>query len=299
MIEETFEKEIKNVKEYITPLKLREFILNRVGECKDKIIFDCSIGSGQLLYNIEAKYKIGIDIQDKKDVCLKNGINEFIQADYITYNDADLNYDYVISNYPFSLKATEEQETYLKKFWNKKKINKTLDEHFILKSFRKAEKGFYLCFPGILYRSSEKEFRKYLIDNNYLKTCYLLDNCNFSQTTINILYLELDKNKTDDKIDFGIYDFKDNNNNYFYSKTNKEIIDNNYNLSVRHKEEHNKEIDINKLNNEYRELIIKNCSDNIKLQLEVEKMFNIDNYNNLKTYFKNKLQQLMLEIDFY
>lgn len=37
--------------EFITPIPLREFLKKEVGDCKDKTIFDCAVGSGQLLYN--------------------------------------------------------------------------------------------------------------------------------------------------------------------------------------------------------------------------------------------------------
>lgn len=216
--------------EFITPIPLREFLKKEVGDCKEKTIFDCAVGSGQLLYNIDAKKKIGCDIQDRKEVNNKNGII-FTQCDYITYDDNNLQYDYVISNYPFSLRATEQQEQYLKDFWQVKKINRILDEHFILKSFRKAEKGFYLCFTGISYRQQEREFRKYLIDNNYVEKIYTLKNCGFEATSINILYLQLNKKKINDCIEICEYDFKQESNET-KTITNQVIIDDNYNWNI-------------------------------------------------------------------
>lgn len=271
MIEDDLRKQAKKNAEFITPQKLRDYLKEEVGDVKDKIIFDCSIGSGQLLYGIDAKYKIGVDIQDRKEVCLKNGINEFYQNDYILFDDRNINYDICISNYPFSLRATDEQETYLKNYYGTKKINKTLDEHFIIKSFNKAkEKGFYLCFPGIAYRRTEKGFRINIIDNNYVEKAILLENCNFEATTINIWYLKLNKNKQDNNVILGVKDMNGEIEDYIENKTIDELKEEDYKLFISRPVKNNysefiEDIEYERHIKEYMEM--KHQGDNLDLQI--------------------------------
>ncbi len=68
-----------------------------------------------------------------------------------------------------------------------------LDFIFILKSFNLAKEGLYLCFPGIGYRSAEEKFRKYLIENKFIKEFGILNNCKFAHTSISIFFLHLTK----------------------------------------------------------------------------------------------------------
>ena len=78
-----------------------------------------------------------------------------------------------------------------------KKVTGLLDFIFILKSFELVKEGYYLCFPGIGYRTQEEKFRKYLIDNKFIKEYGIINNCQFDHTSISILYLHLSKEKTD------------------------------------------------------------------------------------------------------
>jgi len=117
-----------------------------------------------------------------------------------------------------------------------------------------------VCFPGIFYRGgAEQKIRKYLVDNNYVETVISLAPNLFYGTSIAVNLLVLSKHKTENKtqfIDASGEDFfkKVTNNNVmtdehiakvmemFNSKDdvahvavtidNKQIAENDYNLSV-------------------------------------------------------------------
>lgn len=105
---EEIKKTKKQFAEFLTPEKLRLFLAKEVGKCN--VIFDPCVGSGALLFNIDANKKIGNDFNEKSVYFAnKNGI-ESTNYDYITMDDSNINYDVVVSNYPFSLTPTEEQQ---------------------------------------------------------------------------------------------------------------------------------------------------------------------------------------------
>jgi len=117
-----------------------------------------------------------------------------------------------------------------------------------------------VCFPGIFYRGgAEQKIRKYLVDNNFVETIIALPPNLFYGTSIAVNILVLSKHKTDTMtqfIDASGEDFfkKETNNNVltdehiskiigiFGSKEdvayvaqsvdNRQIAENNYNLSV-------------------------------------------------------------------
>lgn len=117
-----------------------------------------------------------------------------------------------------------------------------------------------VCFPGIFYRGgAEQKIRKYLIDNNFVETIIALAPNLFYGTTIAVNILVLSKHKSDTRTQFvdatGIDFFrKDTNNNVLddehinrileifdrkedlegiaKSVDNKQIAENDYNLSV-------------------------------------------------------------------
>ena len=136
-----------------------------------------------------------------------------------------------------------------------------------------------VCFPGIFYRGgAEQKIRKYLVDNNFVETIIALAPNLFYGTTIAVNILVLSKHKTDTKtqfIDASGNDFfrKETNNNVLdeehisniikifdrkedveaiaRSIENKQIADNDYNLSVRsyvEAKETRQEINIKELN---------------------------------------------------
>jgi len=88
-----------------------------------------------------------------------------------------------------------------------------------------------VCFPGIFYRGdAEQKIRKYLVDNNYVKTVISLAPNLFYGTTIAVTILVLAKNKPDTNIQFidasGEEFFKkETNNNVMYDDHIQHIMD--------------------------------------------------------------------------
>lgn len=117
-----------------------------------------------------------------------------------------------------------------------------------------------VCFPGIFYRGgAEQKIRKYLVDNNYVETVISLAPNLFYGTTIAVNILVLSKNKNAPQTQFidasgenfykkvtnnniledhhidtimEIFDTKDNVEYTAITVDNKQIAENDYNLSV-------------------------------------------------------------------
>ena len=154
-----------------------------------------------------------------------------------------------------------------------------------------------VCFPGIMYRGgAEKKIRQYLIDNNFIDTIIQLPDNLFFGTSIATCIMVLKKNKKENKvlfIDASKECIKVTNNNkltdeniekilklfknkkdveYLSRYVNKEeIAENDYNLSVStyvEKEDTREKIDIDKLNQEIKEIVEKED----KLRKEIDKI---------------------------
>lgn len=156
-----------------------------------------------------------------------------------------------------------------------------------------------VCFPGIFYRGgAEQKIRKYLVDNNFIETVISLAPNLFFGTSIAVNILVLSKHKTDNKTQFidasgedffkkvtnnniledkhidkimSLFDRKEDVNHITKSVDNKQIAENDYNLSVSSYVEakNNREIvDIKLLNAE-----IKTTVDKInKLRADIDKI---------------------------
>lgn len=228
--------EAKSRAEFITPQALRQFLAEKI-TTNDLSILEPAIGSGQLLFDIIDKIQSidGFDVsQNVVDMCKQNfkGKGRNIEcSDFITA-EISKSYDVAIANYPFSLPISEEQkiaisnDVFLSRFYSKDKnaneslfdipkqvkpseVNGVLDFIFILKSFQHAQEGFYFCFPGISYRKQEEKFRKYLIENKFIKEFGIINNCQFDHTSISILFLHLTKTPNEQTISFSL-DLKTN-----------------------------------------------------------------------------------------
>ena len=141
-----------------------------------------------------------------------------------------------------------------------------------------------VCFPGILYRTgAEQKIRKYLIDNNFIDCIIQLPENLFFGTSIATCIMVLKKNKIDNStlfIDASKEAVKVTNNNKLTDEnienilkifgnredvqyvarlvSNKEIAENNYNLSVStyvEKEDTREVIDIKELNKQLEEIV--------------------------------------------
>lgn len=154
-----------------------------------------------------------------------------------------------------------------------------------------------VVFPGILYRGgAEQKIRQYLVDNNFVEAIIQLPNNLFFGTSIATCILVLAKNKTNTDtlfIDASAEFKKATNNNILTeenidkildsidNKENKDyfaqvvsyqtIVDSDYNLSVStylEKEDTREKIDIDVLNNEIKETVLKID----QLRLEIDKI---------------------------
>ena len=141
-------------------------------------------------------------------------------------------------------------------------------------------------FPGVLYRNrAEQKIRQYLVDNNYIDTIIQLPQNLFFGVTIPVCIIVLKKNKknsnilfidasnefqhignknklTEANIETILNTFAERKELENFSKTisNEQIAKNDYNLSVStyiEKADNSEKIDIDKLNNELDNIVIR------------------------------------------
>ena len=114
-------------------------------------------------------------------------------------------------NPPFSLKfkeLAEEEKTAIQADFPWKKSG-VLDDVFMLKGLANAHRfGFFIMFPGIAYRNTEKTLREVI--GNQLVELNLIQNA-FEDTPISVLFLVVDKLKTSNTTYRELYDCKTDN----------------------------------------------------------------------------------------
>lgn len=197
--------------EYITGQELRKYLAEKVKKYvgENITVFDGAVGSGQLEQHIKPKWIYGVEIQKNAcDVFKENYPNSDISNVSFFNYESDVKADCIVMNYPFSLKfkeLSEEEQKNIQKDFSFKKSG-VVDDIFILKSLKYSKRfGFYICFPGISYRKTEKDFRNYL--KNTVKELNIIENA-FEDTSIPVLFLIIDKEKTDVEVIKEIYDCK-------------------------------------------------------------------------------------------
>ena len=197
--------------EYITGQELRKYLAEKVRKYvgEDITVFDGAVGSGQLEQHIKPKWIYGVEIQKNAcDVFKENYPNSDISNISFFNYESDVKADCIVMNYPFSLKfkeLSEEEQKNIQKDFSFKKSG-VVDDIFILKSLKYSKRfGFYICFPGIAYRKTEEQFRKIL--KNTVKELNIIENA-FEDTSIPVLFLVIDKEKTDIEVIKEIYDCK-------------------------------------------------------------------------------------------
>ena len=188
--------------------------------------------------------------------------------------------DCVIMNPPFSIKFKDLSELEQKNIQSEFEWKKSgcVDDIFVLKSLKYTKRfGFYILFPGVGYRRTEETFRK-IIGNN-LAELNRIDNA-FTDTSISVLFIVIDKNKTTEKVYREIYD----------CKLDKQILEdewtleNDYSWQQPQEEKEVEEVDINALNTKACELWIKGVERNLELDLFLIKECdaNIDFMGNIR-----------------
>lgn len=275
----------KKLAEYITGTELRKYVAEKVKKylnIENPIVFDGAVGSGQLEQFVNPAILYGVDVQENSiNSARENFKNTELEIkSFFEYEKDDLIVDCVIMNPPFSIKFKDlseiEQKNIQKDFeWKKSGV---VDDIFVLKSLKYTKRyGFYILFPGVGYRRSEEIFRK-LIGNN-LAELNRIDNA-FTDTTISVLFIVIDKEKTNNKVFREIYD----------CKLDKQIFEDEWILEAEYfwqqpqEERKVEEIDINALNNQTSELWINGVKSNLELDLFLVKECgaNIDILGNIK-----------------
>lgn len=179
---------------------------------KDITVFDGAVGSGQLEEYIKPKFLYGVEIQEEScRYCRENYPNSDIRnISFFNYNayNPTIQADCVVMNYPFSLKfndlTDEEKHNIQRQFeWKKSGV---VDDIFILQSLKYTKRyGFYIGFPGITYRKTESKLRELI--GNQLKELNYIQNA-FEDTSIEVIFMVIDKEKTDTETFRELYDCK-------------------------------------------------------------------------------------------
>lgn len=275
----------KKLAEYITGTELRKYVAKKVKQyinLENPTVFDGAVGSGQLEQFVNPSMLYGVDVQESSISAAKENFKntELKIQSFFEYNKENLVVDCVIMNPPFSLKFKDlseiEQKNIQKDFeWKKSGV---VDDIFILKSLKYTKRyGFYILFPGVGYRRTEEQFRK-LIGNN-LAELNRIDNA-FTDTNISVLFIVVDKEKTNNKVFREIYD----------CKLDKQILEDEWILEddcywqQLQEEKEVEEVDINTLNTKASELWISGVQKNLELDLFLvqECNANIDILGNIK-----------------
>lgn len=197
--------------EYITSKILRKYAADKVKKYVPdlKTIFDGAAGSGQLEEFINAEKITAVEIQKQAADTLKENFpnSDVYNTSFFLFDDFK-EHDASLINPPFSLKykdqSDEEKKAIQKEFpWKKSGV---LDDVFLLKSLKFTKRyGFYILFPGISYRGAEKKARE--IIGNRLLELNSIEN-GFDDTTISVIFIVIDKKKTDKNYYGEIYDCK-------------------------------------------------------------------------------------------
>ena len=275
----------KKLAEYITGIELRKYVARKVKKyinTENITVFDGAVGSGQLEQFINPSMLYGVDVQESSVNSAKQNFKntELEVKSFFEYENENLLVDCVIMNPPFSIKfkdlLEQEQKNIQKDFeWKK---SGCVDDIFVLKSLKYSKRfGFYILFPGVGYRTTEKIFRS--IIGNKLVELNRIDNA-FTDTGISVLFIVVDKEKTNNKVFREIYD----------CKLDKQILEDEWTLEDDYswqqlqEEREVEEIDINALNTKASELWISEVKKNLELDLFLvqECGANIDVSGNIK-----------------
>ena len=200
--------------EYITGQELRKYTARKIHQYvgAHPTVFDGAIGSGQLEQFIEPSFVTGVELQES--ACKTFEMNHELFPNRKIHNMSFFNFknevvaDCVVMNPPFSIKfkelSEEEQSNIQEEFpWKKSGV---VDDVFVLKSLKHTNRyGFYILFPGVGYRKTETMFRTLI--GNQLQELNVIKNA-FEDTSIDVLFLVIDKNKTSQCCKREMYDCK-------------------------------------------------------------------------------------------
>lgn len=240
----------KALAEYITGQKLRHYLADKVRHYvgSDISVFDGACGSGQLEQYITPNELYAVEIQAESCQALACNFSQakIYNQSFFTFDDEILA-DCVVMNPPFSIKFkdlsdNEKTQIQLEFEWKKSGV---VDDIFVLKAMKYTKRyGFFILFLGLTYRQTEKKFRE-LIGNQVVELNRISNA--FDDTSIDVLFLVLDKEKTSNEYFSELVDFKTGER---YEQTL--IIDSdNWQLASRPvADKFGADFDVNKLNQE-------------------------------------------------
>lgn len=293
-LEHNNREKAKKFAEFITGQELRKHLAGKVEKyCgKNPSVFDGAAGSGQLEQYVEPKLIYGVEIQPESCEAFKKNYPTclvFNQSFFEFHNDVVA--DCVVMNPPFSMKFKElsevEQQAIKAEFpWKKSGV---VDDIFILKSLNYTSRyAFHICFCGVAYRNTEKKMRELI--GNQLTELNVIKNA-FDDTQIDVLFLVIDKQKTDNSYQTSIYDCKaketlleamqDLNSDFDWQIARVEV-----------EQEKLSESDIDEINLQLNESAISELESHLQLQLLVFKEFNAKvGYQNMINKLRKMLSQ--------
>lgn len=261
--------------EYVTGKPLREYLANKVKQyCGENVsVFDGAAGSGQLEQFISMNDFHAVEIQQESCEALKANFPHAVvhNQSFFTYQ-SDIQVDAIAMNPPYSLKLKdlpEEDQQAIKELYPWKKSG-VVDDIFLLKSLNYTKRyGFYIMFPGIAYRQSEKKMRE-LVGNNLVELNEIQNG--FEDTSINVIFLVIDKEKNNPKISKEIYDCK--TQKVEYQESDK--LNSDFNWVIPKKPVEKEEIDIDQVNAELDQMAIDHLEKHLASQLILIQFFNAD-----------------------
>ncbi|WP_064614341.1 N-6 DNA methylase [Streptobacillus moniliformis] len=284
-------EEFKKKGVFYTPTELAEFMKSFIDFEVDEV-YDPTCGHGGLFQVFDDNVvKYGQDINELGiEFCNKNitNFNGVVGDVLVDSAFKDKKFKCIMGNPPFSVNWIQDESLVanFKDYPRDKKGQPILppkakgDYAFnlhILDRLADNGKAVVINFPGILYRkSSEYEIRKWLVEQNYIETVVHIQGKKFEDTDVPTCLIIYNKNKKDTNIKF-----INTEDEVEYIATYEEVKENDFNLSVTQyaKQEIEKlEIDIDELNSQSLNLIVKNLKDGLELNYFLIKDFgaNID-----------------------
>lgn len=199
--------------EYITGEALRKYVADKVLHYvgANASVFDGAAGSGQLEQFICPREFEAVEVQSEASAVLQqNYPNATVNTMSFFLYQSEIQCDCVVMNPPFSMKfkalSNAEQNAIQAEFpWKKSGV---VDDIFVLKGLNYSSRwGFFILFPGVGYRNTEKMFRALI--GNQIVELNRIQNA-FEDTQIDVLFLVIDKTKTDSLAQRELFDCKTN-----------------------------------------------------------------------------------------
>ncbi len=234
-------------------------------DVENPTIFDGAVGSGQLEQFINPSKVYGVDIQEQSvSTARQNYKNTDLEIkSFFNYTRGDFITDAVVMNPPFSIEfksLSDEEKKNIQKEFEWKKSGK-VDDIFVLKSLKYTKRfGFYILFPGVCYRKTEEKFRELI--GNSLAELNLVRNA-FDDTSIEVIFIVVDKEKTKNTIEQEIYDCK--LKKVLESEKTEFIETKRWELP--HEVHKNKKINIEKVNEEIEDVSLQHFINGLRIDL--------------------------------